>query len=94
MWVIYSGAPGCPFEAWLVKDNGVWKITGIQIGSTVGSTAKRWSNKKTLIAIGVGFLGVILLIVGMVDGLGISAFVGMLVLVSVVIWAAYSLTKK
>ena len=93
--VIYSGAPGCPFEAWLVKDNGIWKITGINIGSTLGSTAKKWSNKKTLIAIGVGGLGVVLMIIGFeVHGSGISAFVGFFVLFSVLAWVVYSLMKK
>jgi len=95
--VIYSGAPGCPFEAWLAKDkdNNVWKMTGIQIGSTVGSTAKRWSNKKTLIAIGVGVLGVVLMVVGFeVHGSGISAIVGFFVLFSVLAWVVYSLMKK
>ena len=92
--VIYSSAPGCPFEAWLAKDNGVWKITGINIGSTAGSTAKKWSNKKTLIAIGVGVLGVALMIIGFVAGLGISIFVGFFVLFSVLAWVVYSMMKK
>jgi len=30
--VIYTDDQSLPFEAWLVKDNGVWKITDIYIG--------------------------------------------------------------
>jgi hypothetical protein len=32
--VIYTGGQSLPFEASLVKKNDVWKITGINIGST------------------------------------------------------------
>jgi len=30
--VVYSGNQSLPFEASLVKQNGVWKITGVSIG--------------------------------------------------------------
>lgn len=61
--VTYSGNQSWPFEAWLVKDNDVWKITGIQMNSTVGSTAKRWSSKKTrIVAISVGVLAAVVLV--------------------------------
>jgi len=88
--IIYTGKQSLPLEAWLAKDNDVWKITGIQIGSTV----KRWSSKKTRIAIGVGALGVVLAIVGSMYGSFISVFVGFVVIISVGIWAANNLLKK
>ena len=65
--VIYTGDRSLPFEAWLVKENSVWKITGIQIGSIVGATAKRWSSKKTrIVAISVGVLAAAVLVPGLV----------------------------
>jgi len=88
---IYTVGQSLPFEAWLAKENGVWKITGIRIGSAVGSTRKRWSKKKTLIAIGLGVLGVVLIIVGTAPGLGISALVGVIIVFSVLIWLGRSL---
>jgi len=61
--IIYTGNQRWPFEAWLVKDNYTWKITGIQTGSTVGSTIKKWSSKKTrIVAISVGVLAVVVLV--------------------------------
>ncbi|HUX47941.1 MAG TPA: hypothetical protein VMV76_02005 [Dehalococcoidia bacterium] len=52
--IIYTGNQGWPFEAWLVKDNDVWKITGIQIGSAVTAVKLRWwRDKKKLVIIGL-----------------------------------------
>ena len=92
--IIYTGNQRWPFEAWLVKDNGVWKITGIQTGSTAGSTAKRWSNKKTYIAIGAGVLSGILIVVGFIIPNGILIFLGMFVIFLVLLWVVRSHSRK
>jgi hypothetical protein len=55
--IIYTGGKKLPFTAQLVKENYIWKITGIQIGST----AKWWRNKKKLAIIGSVVVGGILI---------------------------------
>lgn len=61
--IIYTGDQRWPFEVWLVKDNYVWKIAGIQTGSTVVSTTKRWNSKKMrIVAISVGVLAAVVLV--------------------------------
>jgi len=60
--IIHTGGKRLPFKARLVKEDDVWKITSIKIGSTAGSTAKWWRDKKKLaIAIGSGVVAVLLL---------------------------------
>jgi hypothetical protein len=56
--IIYTGGKKLPFTAQLVRENYIWKITGIRIGST----AKWWRDKKKL-AIAIGsVVGVVLLL--------------------------------
>ena len=55
--IIYTGGKKLPFTAQLVKENYIWKITGIQIGST----AKWWRDKKKLAIIGSVVVGGILI---------------------------------
>jgi hypothetical protein len=38
--ITYTGGKKLPFKASLVKENGVWKITGIHIGSTTRGIVK------------------------------------------------------
>jgi hypothetical protein len=59
--IIYTGNQRWPFEAWLVQENDVWKITGIQIGSAVTAVKlKWWRDKKKLVIIGlVAIAGII-----------------------------------
>jgi hypothetical protein len=57
--IIYAGGKRLPFTAQLVKDNDVWKITSIQIGST----AKWWRDKKKL-AIVIGSVVVVGILIG------------------------------
>ena len=55
--IIYTGGKKLPFTAQLVKENYIWKITGVQIGST----AKWWRDKKKLAIIGSVVVGGILI---------------------------------
>jgi hypothetical protein len=55
--IIYTGGKKLPFTAQLVKENDIWKITGIEIGST----AKWWRDKKKLAIIGSVVVGGILI---------------------------------
>lgn len=59
--IMYAGNQRWPFEAWLVQENAVWKITGIQIGSAVtAAKPKWWRDKKKLVIIGlVALAGII-----------------------------------
>lgn len=55
--IICTSGKKLPFTAQLVKENYIWKITGIQIGST----AKWWRDKKKLAIIGSVVVGGILI---------------------------------
>jgi hypothetical protein len=61
--IIYTGGKRLPFKARLVKEDDVWKITSIKIGSTAGSTAKWWRDKKKL-AIAIVSMVVVVLLLG------------------------------
>jgi hypothetical protein len=91
--VTYSDNQSWPFEAWVVKYNDVWKITGIRIGSTAGVAAKSWGRKKTFIAIGVGVVGGILIVVGFMIANGGLIFLGMLV-IFVLMWVVVRHSRK
>jgi hypothetical protein len=89
----YSDNQRWPLEAWLMKSGDVWKITGIRIGSTAGLAAKRRSEKKTYIAVGVGVTGGILLVLGFVTSKGSLAFLGFVV-IFVLIWVLIRQSSK
>jgi len=61
--IIYTGGKRLPFKARLVKEDDVWKITSIKIGSTAGSAAKWWRDKKKL-AIAIGSIVVVGILLG------------------------------
>jgi hypothetical protein len=61
--VIYTGGKRLPFKARLVKEDDVWKITSIKIGSTAGAAAKWWRDKKKL-AIAIVSMVVVVLLLG------------------------------
>jgi hypothetical protein len=59
--IVYTGDQRWPFEVWLVQENDVWKITGIQTGSAVTAMKlKWWRDKKKLVIIGLVALAVII----------------------------------
>jgi hypothetical protein len=60
--IIYTGGKRLPFKARLVKEDDVWKITSIKIGSTAGAAAKWWRDKKKLAIAIVSMLVVVLLL--------------------------------
>jgi len=62
--IIYTGNQGWPFEAWLVKDNDIWKITGIQIGSAVTAVKLKWWRGKKKLAIAIGSVVVVGILLG------------------------------
>ncbi len=59
--ILYTGNQRWPFEAWLVNENDVWRITGVQTGSAVTAVKpKWWRDKKKLVIIGlVALAGII-----------------------------------
>jgi len=60
--IIYTGNQRWPFEAWLVQENDVWKITGVQIGSAVTAVKLKWwrDTRKLVIIFLAAMAGVIL----------------------------------
>lgn len=77
----HSDNQSWPLEAWLVRSDDVWKITGVRIGSSAGLAAEGWSKTKKFIAIGVGATGGILVILGFMIPKGGLAFLGILVII-------------
>gem|GEM_PF-1856659 len=59
--IVYTDDQRWPFEAWLVQEDGVWKITGVQTGSAVTAMKlKWWRDEKKLVIIGlVALAGII-----------------------------------
>jgi len=62
--IIYTGNQRWPFEAWLVQENDVWKITGIQIGSAVTAVKLKWWRDKKKLAIAIGSVVVVGILLG------------------------------